>query len=269
MTRYAMVIDLNTCTGCRACQAACALENKTPYWSGKYRTHVEDIVTGEFPNVERAFIPQLCMQCDEPACVDACPTGASHRNGGGAVVVDAERCILCKYCQSACPYGARYEYTEADRVKALEVFGEAPPNTYIDKCNFCEQRLQVGLDPACVATCLAGARIFGDLDDPNSQVAQLVSSGKAQPLAPEAGTNPKVFYVAEEAKLLGMLPVNINAESLVHLRAGGRTLGSLLMGLVSVGALGVFGYAHRNAQQHLLEITSEGEGTPDQEVRHE
>jgi sulfur reductase FeS subunit len=266
MTRYAMVIDLNTCTGCRACQAACALENKTPYWSGEYRTYVEDLATGEFPNVKRAFIPHACMQCDHPACVEACPTGASHKNADGVVVVDPERCILCKYCESACPYGGRYEYSEADRTKALEVFGEAPPNVYIDKCNFCEQRLQIGLEPACVTTCLAGARIFGDLDDPNSQVAKLVASGKAQPMAPEAGTNPKVFYMADEANLLGMLPVNVNADGLVHIREGERTLGSLVMGLVSLGALGVFGYAHSNAKQHLSEISAEGEETHDEEV---
>lgn len=259
MTRYAMVIDLNTCTGCRACQAACALENHTPYWAGKFRTHVEDFSTGEFPDVERAFIPHLCMQCDEPACVDACPTGASHKHENGAVSVDAERCILCRYCVSACPYGARYEYTKADWEKAIEIFGEAPSNTFIDKCNFCEQRLNAGLEPACVATCLAGARIFGDLDDPNSQVSQLVASGEAQPLAAEAGTKPKVFYISGTDRLLSSLPTNTSSNTLIHIRQAGQKIGSLGLGAVALGAIGVFGYARRNATQHLSEVMTESD----------
>jgi len=259
MTRYAMVIDLDSCTGCRACQAACAMENKTPYWEGKFRTHVEDVSQGEFPDVERKFIPRLCMQCDHPSCVEACPTGASHTNGGGTVVVDVERCILCKYCVSACPYGVRYEYTEADRAKAKEVFGEAPKNAYIDKCNFCEQRLAAGLEPACVATCLAGARIFGDLDDPASQVSQLVGSGRAVALAPEAGTQPKVYYVSKQGLGAEGLVVHGNLHTLTEIRKAGQPIVSGGLGLVTLGALGVFGFARRNASRHLDEVSIEAE----------
>jgi Fe-S-cluster-containing dehydrogenase component len=193
-----MVLDINTCTGCRACMAACAMENGTPFWAGKFRTHVEDRTSGTFPDVKREIMPRLCMQCDNPPCVSVCPTGASHKVDGGIVVVDEKRCMGCKYCIVACPYQTRFVYDAADVKKAREVYGEGPKAESVDKCTFCQQRLKEGRDPACVSTCLAGARIFGDLDDPKSQVAQLVASGKARPLRPDLGTKPRVFYLGKE-----------------------------------------------------------------------
>jgi len=195
MTRYGMVIDLNTCTGCRACAAACSLENRTPYWSEKFRTHVQDVTNGRFPEVSRSFVPRLCMQCDNAPCISVCPTGASHRTAEGIVVVDADKCMGCKYCIVACPYQARFVYEAEDVKKAREVYGEGPKAAAVDKCTFCEQRVKEGREPACVATCLAGARIFGDLDDPNSPVTKLVSGGQAKPLRADVGTKPKVYYL--------------------------------------------------------------------------
>lgn len=197
MARYAMVLDLNTCTACRACTAACTMENRTPFWSGKFRTHVEDMASGEFPQVHRAFLPRLCMHCDKAPCVAVCPTGASHQTADGVVVVDADRCMGCKYCIIACPYQARYLYESEDVTKAKEVYGEGPATPSVDKCTFCEHRLKEGREPACVASCIAGARIFGRLDDPNSAVAKLVASGQAKPLRPDVGTSPKVYYLSK------------------------------------------------------------------------
>jgi Fe-S-cluster-containing dehydrogenase component len=245
------------------------MENQTPYWDDKFRTHVEDVTRGEFPQVERTLLPHLCMQCDHSPCVEACPTGATYQTPEGIVVVDRDRCIDCRYCIAACPYGARYEYTDADRVKAQAIFGNAPTKTFVDKCTFCEHRLKAGQEPACVATCLAGARIFGDLDDPQSKVAQLVASGKAKPIAPEVGTRPKVYYLADDVKAMSLLPVNVASHGLVHVRENGRMVGSLGLGLVALGALGVFGFARRNASEHFAHVAAEMEApaaeTPEKE----
>ena len=262
MTRYAMVLDLTTCTGCRACQAACALENQTPYWAEKMRTHVEDVTRGEFPNTERVFVPHLCNQCENPACVEACPTGASYQTADGIVMVNQDKCIDCKYCMTACPYDARYEYNDANRAQAQIVFAQAPSKTFVDKCTFCAQRLKLGQEPACVATCLAGARIFGDLDDPKSQVAQLVASGKAKPLAPEAGTKPKVFYIGLGTLAANGLPVEIASASLTSLWQSEKLVGSVALGAVVVGATGAFAYARHNAQKHFAQVAVETQAPP-------
>lgn len=197
MARYGMVLNLSTCLGCQACIAACSQENQTPYWSGLFRTHVEDVKRGQYPDVSRTFFPRLCMQCQDSPCVSACPTGASHHIEGGMVIVDQEKCIGCGACIIACPYSARYKYEKEDINKAKAIYGADTDQKmpHVDKCTFCYQRLEQGLDPACVATCPGEARIFGDLDDPKSAVAKLVSSGRAQPIGVEFGTKPSVFYI--------------------------------------------------------------------------
>lgn len=195
--QYSMVIDLTTCLGCQACSAACSVQNETPYWSGKFRTLVEDVTRGEFPNVSRTFFPHLCMQCADAPCVRVCPTGASYKTPEGVVKVDASKCMGCKACIEACPYGARYVFDHEDVKMARELYGRGNPNfvPHVDKCDFCHDRVKDGQEPACVATCPGEARIFGDLNDPHSRVSQLVSSGKAKPLGAEYGTKPHVFYI--------------------------------------------------------------------------
>jgi Fe-S-cluster-containing dehydrogenase component len=194
--RYGMVIDLNSCMGCGACMAACSIENRTPYWRGEYRTHVADVVKGKYPAVRRVFIPRLCMHCEDPPCVKVCPTKASYRTEEGIVLIDYDKCIGCKYCIIACPYDARYVYHHEDVEKSEEIHHDAPYHrVHIDKCTFCVHRLEKGKQPACVETCVGEARIFGDLDDPGSDVARLVSSGLAKPFKPEQGTRPKVYYI--------------------------------------------------------------------------
>ncbi len=187
MVRYAMVIDTRSCIGCGACIAACDLENDTAWREGKRRTHVPEFFFGEFPNVTRMFVPRLCMHCEDPPCVSVCPTGASYVNEQGVVLVNHDLCIGCKYCIIACPYNARYV---DHRIRS------------VDKCTFCfDNRVAKGLDPACVETCVGHVRIFGDLDDPNSEVHKLVASGTAVPLRPDLGTKPKVFYVRRSVQV--------------------------------------------------------------------
>lgn len=177
--RYGMVIDTTKCIGCEACTVACKAENDTP--DGHWRTRINVLATDaqdEAPAMR--FVKWACMHCAEAPCVNVCPTNASYHLADGTVVIDPARCVGCKYCVIACPYNARYFAEE----RGLP-----------DKCDRCQDRLAQGLQPACVTTCVARAISFGDLDDPESDVSKLVASGRAQPLHPELGTKPTVYYV--------------------------------------------------------------------------
>ncbi|HEB95637.1 MAG TPA: 4Fe-4S dicluster domain-containing protein [Sedimenticola thiotaurini] len=197
MTRYAMVIDLNTCVGCNACMAACAMENQTEVWNDVWRTYVHDkeIGTGEYAH--RRFFPRLCNHCDNPPCMSVCPTGATYRLDNGIVKVDQALCMGCRACAMACPYDARHEVTYADVRTGREFYGSDYRRTRpsMDKCTFCDHRLAAGQQPACVETCVGSARMFCDLDDPDDPVTRIVESGVARPLMPHLGTRPNVYYI--------------------------------------------------------------------------
>lgn len=201
MTHYAMVIDLNTCTGCNACMAACAVENQTPVWADKWRTRVHDQEKGnDLANVARTFFPRLCNHCDIPACMTVCPTGATYKMDNGIVRIDDALCMGCQACVLACPYDVRYAVEYEDIHTAKEFYSEdvmKRSRPGVDKCDFCHDRVALGKQPACAATCTADARIFGDLDDPNDRVTRIVRSGKATPLLAHLGTRPNVYYINE------------------------------------------------------------------------
>ena len=198
MTRYAMVIDLNTCVGCNACMAACAMENQTPVWKNEWRTYVHDEEIGTAEDVHRRFFPRLCNHCDNPPCETVCPTGATYKLDNGIVLVDDELCMGCRACAMACPYDARYEVTYDDIEEGKSFYGDLKrTRPSMDKCTFCAHRLEEGRLPACVETCVGSARMFGDLDDPDDEVAQLVASGVARPLLPHLGTGPNVYYIGD------------------------------------------------------------------------
>jgi len=197
---YAMVIDLNTCVGCNACMAACAIENQTPVWKNQWRTYVHDMEIGkEGGEVRRRFLPRLCNHCDNPPCMSVCPTGATHKLDNGIVLVDDSLCMGCRACAMACPYDARFDMTNDDLEQGKKFYGELLHREHpsVDKCSFCAHRVMKGLKPACVETCVGSSRQFGDLNDPNDHVAKIVASGIAKPLMAHLGTRPNVYYINE------------------------------------------------------------------------
>ncbi|NCO50793.1 MAG: 4Fe-4S dicluster domain-containing protein [Deltaproteobacteria bacterium] len=179
--RYAIVLDTRRCIDCKACTVACKAENDVPLGEDKHRNWVtQEPLRGTFPNLGQSFSPSQCNQCANPPCNSVCPTSATGITPEGIVTVNADKCIGCKYCMLACPYDARY-YNEETGV--------------IDKCTFCIQRVAVGRIPACVETCPTKVRVFGDLNDPESEVSLLLAKHRYTVLKPELGTKPFLYYL--------------------------------------------------------------------------
>lgn len=179
---YAFVIDNRRCIGCHACSVACKVEHDVPL--GVARTWVKSIEKGVFPNSRRSFQVTRCNHCADAPCVEICPTTALFTRKDGIVDFDPRRCIGCKGCLQACPYDALYI---------------DPRTNTAAKCNYCAHRVEVGLEPPCVSVCPTQAIVAGDIDAPESRVAQLVGRTAVQVRKPEKGTRPKLFYVEGEA----------------------------------------------------------------------
>ena len=185
--RLAMVIDMSRCIGCRACMTSCKAENDVPL--GVFRNHVRELEKGQYPNVKKINFPVLCNHCDKPACKAACEVkGAIYIRKDGLVLWNEKLCKgadCATECVEACPYSAPYVH---------------PQSKKFNKCDYCVHRLDAGLQPACVATCIGTARIFGDLNDPNSEIFKYVSLNPTNVLKPEEGTGPNTYYVAYDRK---------------------------------------------------------------------
>jgi molybdopterin-containing oxidoreductase family iron-sulfur binding subunit len=163
---------------------------------------------GTYPNAKRLVLPVLCMHCEDPPCVEVCPSGASQKRDDGIVFIDYEKCIGCRSCMMACPYQARMYVSETESYflgptmyeqVTKTTLGKDIPAGVVSKCTFCKNRVDQGKQPACVVTCLGKARIFGDLNDPQSEVSVLIKERKHFQLMEDVGTKPKVFYLARVA----------------------------------------------------------------------
>jgi Fe-S-cluster-containing dehydrogenase component len=206
---YGMGIEVDKCIGCNRCVEACKVENGVPQepfffrtWVERYvikkggEVHVESIsvpdgasrdVSRDDPDVLRSFfLPKLCNHCAHPPCVQVCPVGATFTTQDGVVLVDGERCVGCRYCIQACPYGARY----------LD-----PTTRTADKCTFCYHRVVRGLQPACVEVCPTQARIFGDLRSRASRLVRFERMNKIHVLKPALNTEPKVYYAGLDGEV--------------------------------------------------------------------
>lgn len=219
---WVMVIDKRKCVGCHACTISCVAENHLPPGVVYRPVIIEE--KGQYPNVRLDYTPRPCMQCDEPPCVPVCPVAATWKRKDGIVAVDYDACIGCRYCLTACPYGARtsdfglnYQDEAALGADGKVVAGlsaapneEAPSVEYgkqwkrgehdspignARKCHFCVHRLENGMLPSCTTTCIGRATFFGDTNDPDSLVSELIAKNHTEVLLPHKGTKPRVFYI--------------------------------------------------------------------------
>jgi Fe-S-cluster-containing dehydrogenase component len=179
--RYAIVLDTAKCLNCKACTVACKFENRVPVEDEAYRIWVTEMpLQGRFPYLHQEFQPSQCQHCENAPCEKVCPTRATFTTSSGVVLVDYDKCILCKACMVACPYDARFVSLEH---KAVE------------KCTWCIHRLLEGREPACVETCPTKVRVFGDLNDPNSEVNKRLGSRGSYQLKPDRNTRPRLYYL--------------------------------------------------------------------------
>lgn len=231
MRKYGMVIDLNRCIGCRSCAVICKMHNSIPpgTWWQRVQTVGSDehmVPSGEYPDISEPYLPVPCMHCEKAPCVKACPVKATWRREDGLILVDYERCVGCRYCMTACPYGVRqfnwqdsvesfkegfaqagfeedwfkdktyrYGYPLDHRTDGRLVYTPTRPKGIVEKCTFCVQYVDQGLMPACVRGCPGNARTFGDLNDPQSAISRLLKNREVVRLSEELGTEPKVFYI--------------------------------------------------------------------------
>lgn len=203
---YGFVIDVHRCIGCHTCSIACKVENNLPEGMLWNRTVTDggesmDTPAGVWPNVKKDYFTIACQHCENPACVKVCPVGATYKDPEtGVVRQDYDKCIGCRMCMSACPYtGVRSFNWEEPKSEVGFATGDkdVPPHQKhtVEKCTMCWHRLARGEQPACMELCPGRARYWGDLNDPNSEVSQLLATREYKQLLSEEGTKPSYYYL--------------------------------------------------------------------------
>ncbi|NOY13151.1 MAG: 4Fe-4S dicluster domain-containing protein [Deltaproteobacteria bacterium] len=209
--RWAMIVDIEKCVGCHGCTAACKAENKTPH--GVDYRFVKDAEDGEYPDVKHYFMPNLCMQCDKAPCVEACTDGSVTKGVDGVVRIDYAKNTGDPKVTAACPYGVMSTdegdyYTKG--TPKLEPYEDAATFEYGQeagrkdkigknrKCHYCLHRIEAGMLPACVSTCIGEANYFGDLNDPESLVAKLAGKKGIYIFGADFGTDPITRYLGAD-----------------------------------------------------------------------
>lgn len=203
--RYGMAINLDRCIGCHTCSVACKQENNLPdgiWWNRVLTVGGEEMDTpeGKFPNAHMKYITVNCQHCENPPCVKACPVGATYkREEDGVVIQDYDKCIGCRMCMVACPYNAR-SFNWKKPEYAIDVpMGDPDADKHqynvVEKCTFCTHRLAKGEQPACIEVCITRARVFGDIDDPDSEINKTIQGRPFVRLLEEKGTKPKIIYL--------------------------------------------------------------------------
>ena len=210
--RLAMVVDLRKCIsekGCTKCIDACNKTHNIPDF-GETKDEIKWIWKDNYENVfldkenfyqtikyKEQLIPVFCNNCDNPPCVEVCPTQATFKRDDGIVMMDWHRCIGCRYCMAACPYGSRSFNWRDPRPFIKDVNPDFPTRMkgVVEKCTFCDERVSEGLKPACVEACTEKVLVFGNLNDPESEVRKLLKENFSIRRKPGLGTNPEIYYL--------------------------------------------------------------------------
>ncbi len=205
MTKLAIAINTARCIDCMSCANACKMQNNVPsgmLWNRVITEGADSVngAVGSYPDLTRTFLPLACQHCENPACEKVCPTGATYKDDKGRVEIDYDKCIGCRMCMAACPYNAR-SFNWAEPVRDPD-FNYGDPRVPVrlrgvmEKCTLCKERTDDGDAPMCVKCCPVGARVFGDLDDPDSEISKLKREKSVRILLEDKGTRPQVFYVS-------------------------------------------------------------------------
>lgn len=212
--RFAYALNLSVCIGCRRCARACHVENNHDRSTNNSYIRVLQMKKGSLslehgtpdyagpvPDKDHFYMPVQCHQCDRPPCVSVCPVEATWKEDDGIVVVDYNWCIGCRYCEAACPYHARRFNWKKPEIPKDEINPEQAylsnrirPQGVMEKCTFCLHRTRDGRNPACLEACPTGARVFGDVNDPNSSIRWVLENKRVFVLKEELGTLPRFFY---------------------------------------------------------------------------